>query len=283
MKTNESRVPKNYIVTGIGVVFLGLACLVFFLFFYDAEEKTLYAVICGAGVLIASVWTICMSLWKVTYNDDGTFTYRNFFGKSKTYRYIDVEIKYVSASRTDYLVDGKQVLTIAYYITNGDILDQLIEDAKTNKITYAETNQQTKNEDNFSRQPLMVFGFGLIMCFLGLVLIVLPFVVQYFDQSIDSMMYLSFGIGVAVFLVGVYCMMLYFIWKVCYFDDVFTYRNWFGLKRTYRYDEVSADSEDSVKTTFYHNGKKILVIRYYTTKPDELLKRITKETASESE
>ena len=59
---------------------------------------------------------ICWSLWKVEASKDG-FTYRNWFGKGRVYKFEDLTYKCAdSCIKWWFLKDGKKVICLAYYI-----------------------------------------------------------------------------------------------------------------------------------------------------------------------
>lgn len=61
---------------------------------------------------------ICWSLWKVEAGKD-RFTYRNFFGKTRSYKFEELEHDYSdSGLKWWFFKDGKKVLCVAYFIEN---------------------------------------------------------------------------------------------------------------------------------------------------------------------
>lgn len=281
MKIKESKFPKTYILGGITFSIIFLAIFIYSIFFMDdIKDKFLLSIVFGPLTIFSIVLTILISIWKITYNNDGTLTYRNYFGKCKTYRYSELESYYISSNKTDYYVKGRKVFTISYFITNNDYLDDYIKNGEVEEITI-ESNEEIKDTNIYSKQPIMFLIVGLLFLIAGSLMVLLVVIGYFIDRSnVPFIVFCVMAIiSVGVFVSGVYFLMLFFIWKVSYHKETFTYRNWFGLKRTYRYDEVIADTNDPTKKYFYCNGKKILVIRYFVTYPNELLSHIKKKVS----
>lgn len=80
----------------------------------------LFLIDCWPGIML-----VCWSLWKVEAGKDG-FVYRNYFGIKREYKFSELEYKDTSKGLKWYfLKDGKKVITIAYFIENGDTLYKL--------------------------------------------------------------------------------------------------------------------------------------------------------------
>lgn len=86
---------------------------------------------------------ICWSLWKVEAGKDG-FTYRNFFGKTKSYKFADLEYKMAdSCLKWWFLKDGKKVICLAYFIEGENRLSR-----RYNKYINKLRAEQRKAKDD---------------------------------------------------------------------------------------------------------------------------------------
>lgn len=67
-------------------------------------------------------------------------------------------------------------------------------------------------------------------------------------------------------------------WRVEMYQDYFIYRNYWGIKKKYRYEDLTIDTTKAwSKTIYYLNGKKILAIAYWVEDGYALEKRVKKE------
>lgn len=68
--------------------------------------------------------SILWSLWKVEIRDED-FVFRNWFGKKRTYRYEDLELRYHPKGLKWYFYKGdKKVFIMAYYIDGRSLLER---------------------------------------------------------------------------------------------------------------------------------------------------------------
>ena len=274
MKKKESRFPKEYIGAGIGIFAVLTAVWIWVMIM--VEEKLALSIFLLPIILASGILTILGSIWKITYGKE-TFTYRNYFGKRKTYRYDEVEVRYVSLNKTEYFKDGKKILTVAYYITNESLLEKLIDKAKSKKnVGGKAVGEEERDERNVvTKQPLMVLVFGSIFLICGAVMVVGAFLGFILPEDDPVWLgYVFLAIGVPALLAGLYFLVQFLFRRVYYHEETFTIRYFIGFKRTYRYDETFAAMHNPLKTVFYHNGRRILTIRYFSTYPDELYVRI---------
>jgi hypothetical protein len=70
------------------------------------------------------------SLWQVEIQEEG-FVYRNYFGKTKGYRFCDLELKYTDSKFSwgighyTFFKDGKKVFSMPNSIKEGNILKKV--------------------------------------------------------------------------------------------------------------------------------------------------------------
>lgn len=127
-KDNENFSSKE-LVLRFPEFYRGVA-LVVLLFFVSMSILIIMPVVLGKAEVLELMWLvplwmiilpiggcyICWSLWKVVAGKDG-FRYRNFFGKVREYKFVDLEYKMAdSCLKSWFLKDGKKVICLAYYI-----------------------------------------------------------------------------------------------------------------------------------------------------------------------
>lgn len=125
---NTVQFPLSYkiymAICGLAFIFFGILCI----FVHESDTSweeivTACSIFCGLGVFslgCSCVWT----LWKATFDENG-FTYRNYVGRKRTYSFAEVKIwEHPRGAKWFFLKDGKKILCISYFVTNGDALEE---------------------------------------------------------------------------------------------------------------------------------------------------------------
>ena len=76
-------------------------------------------------IALIIVMTVFSVNWLITYNDDGTFEYRNIFRRRKTYRYKDIQVRRSKLTIKAYIKD-KKVFSIPIIASNRNELEKRI-------------------------------------------------------------------------------------------------------------------------------------------------------------
>ena len=136
---------------------------------------------------------------------------------------------------------------------------------------YFQSKKAAKiNEDdsvsNIIKQPKLYLGVGIV----GVVVFTAGGILAFLTDpepyyiSVFPMVLLSIAI---IFVAA--------LWKIEIKDDEFTFRNMWGIKRTYKYNEVTVRQLER-STRFYRRGKHIVGISYLQDNWDGLQKAIKK-------
>lgn len=131
-KQDESEFSEKSYILKIPVQYrivpLLLIGLYFFIVIIVLVQKEDISYIIGGGVLIALpglIMFICWSLWKVEVRRD-EFVYRNFIGRTKKYKYAELEYDIANSGLKWYFYkDGKKVFCMPYYIEDGNKLERV--------------------------------------------------------------------------------------------------------------------------------------------------------------
>lgn len=117
------QIPQLYrIVAFIAFCVFTIASICILLFQF--EEWPFIILIMGFFGLPSLIMAVMWSLWKVEIKPDG-FIYRNFFGRKKEYKFIDLEYQMHPRGLKWYFYKGnKKVFCMPYYIEGGDNLEK---------------------------------------------------------------------------------------------------------------------------------------------------------------
>lgn len=75
-----------------------------------------------AVALLTLILFISFSIWKIEIKEDG-FIYRNYFGRKRTYNFVDLELKeYPEKLKWFFIKDVKKVVCIESIIKNNEAL-----------------------------------------------------------------------------------------------------------------------------------------------------------------
>ncbi|MBO5027643.1 MAG: hypothetical protein J6C79_03855 [Clostridia bacterium] len=121
-KTLVLRFPEFYrgVALVVLLLFIAISILLIMPVILGKAEvlELMWLVPFGMIILPAAGLFICWSLWKVEAGKDG-FRYRNFFGKTRSYKFEELEHDYAdSGLKWWFFKDGKKVLCVAYFIEN---------------------------------------------------------------------------------------------------------------------------------------------------------------------
>ena len=121
---NVLTFPRFYRMVSLALfIFSVIGCVCILAFQFDEWRYTIILV-CVFGLPGLTMFTM-WSLWRVDIIEDG-FVYRNYIGITRIYRYEDLEYsRHPKGLVWNFYKDGKRVLRMAYYIENGNRLDEL--------------------------------------------------------------------------------------------------------------------------------------------------------------
>ena len=143
--SNIIRQPKVYLYIGIGgiVIFLGIA-----LFFLFAPERMIANYEDGIRLPIFFVFLIiCMPyiffiiiriIWKIEIGES-EFTYRNIFGRKRTFKYDEIKMEPLKSCTRFYCKD-KYIMRIFYHHENWNGLEKAIQVYKKQKRIKQQQN-----------------------------------------------------------------------------------------------------------------------------------------------
>ena len=264
MNAKETKQPKAFFNWGFSLTVFMFIVTVLSLILSVYEML----VIDIPGILFGVCLMLYRVAWRITVNDDGTYTYRNAFFVSKTYRLTETAVNYTT-STTEIYVGGKKVLVIPYYAENAYLLTDClakIPDLERKKAYYS---------PSFSRPK----GFSL---FFGILSLVVALLVVLMRVTTDMITETGMGEGGFIVLVAAFVLlavpffMYYMFCRVSFGEETFTVQNMFLKKRTYRYDEVTLDQVSDIKITVGYGGKKVVSLSPLFTNQFELAIRIAK-------
>lgn len=132
MKKNNNILRMPSIVRNVGIACLAFLCwVILYILFFQFENCPL--IIIYGGLIFFPLSLLMLGInWRIEIQQDG-FVYRNFWRKKKYYKYSEIEIRLCSQAKTFLYKDNKKVLTIPYYIEDGDKFIKLISKKRKHK------------------------------------------------------------------------------------------------------------------------------------------------------
>ena len=125
------RQPKQYLYIGVFCLVLSIGmCLVALFLPEEAidnyeEGIRIPVFLVTFAFVIACVWMIVFQInWKIEIMEEA-FVFQNTFGKRKTYRFSEVEVKELSRC-TRFYRNGKHIVGISFLQDNCDALEKAI-------------------------------------------------------------------------------------------------------------------------------------------------------------
>lgn len=101
---------------------------IYVLLFQSEDWQYIIMIFCVFGLPFSAI-SIMWSMWKVEMKEDG-FTYRNYFGVRREYKYDELEYSdHPKGLKWFFLMNGKKMICIAHYIERGDALRKLYDKA----------------------------------------------------------------------------------------------------------------------------------------------------------
>lgn len=121
------------IVKNVGIFGTAFLCVLTVYVLLFQFEDLLYVIVFGGMFELLYISLLMLGInWRIEIQQDG-FVYRNFWRKKKYYKYSEIEIRLCSQAKTFLYKDNKKVLTIPYYIEDGDRFIKLISKKRKHK------------------------------------------------------------------------------------------------------------------------------------------------------
>lgn len=248
----------------IGFLALGILCL---LTTEKSEDRiygsTIFFVISGLCFLVC----IMCSLWKVKIKENG-FIYRNWCGVQKYHYFADMAYKENSSgSKFWFYRNNRKIICVSYMINNESSLSQsYFSWCKQKKINpIIQKNTQDNVMTFYLSLRIVMFCCAFVMTALGVM-------VSFLGDSQEDLIVAILFFGVALF--GFCGFIAGMLWKVEIQEDGFVYRNYFGIKKTYKFTELEyKENLQKTKQFFYKNGKKIICITYFIENTNALFEK----------
>lgn len=152
MEKKVLKMPMNFIFAGWYTLIVGIVATVLCIVFKGFGEfenifQVFLVILLFLPIDLCGLYlAVCLALWKVEMYDE-YFTYRNWFGIKKTYRYEDLAIDTTKAwSKTYFYLNGKKVLAIAYWIEDGNYLEKMVKKKRKQKEKREKLNKDSEND-----------------------------------------------------------------------------------------------------------------------------------------
>lgn len=121
-KKNIIRIPFAFRLVMLLVTAFGIGCI--FLATNEDRKNVFFWLTIAIVILIPFLLFLTWTLWKIEFTDEG-FTYRNFIGIKKSYKFKDLELReHPKGMKWYFYKGGKKVVCVDCYKENENELMQ---------------------------------------------------------------------------------------------------------------------------------------------------------------
>lgn len=117
---------------------------------------------------------------------------------------------------------------------------------------------EEKHHDNILKVPKLVLAIGLVEAIACYVVIVCIYVFAFNEENV------AWSIGYFLMsCLGVWIVLYALNWRITMQEDSFTFKNMFGKKTTYKYQEITAVKHIKIGGYRVYIGKKSIAVDFY--------------------